>query len=91
MYIYFLFIFLFNKTKWLSPIVNHIYTVYPELDNLKWTIWSKYKENKIKCQTDKDCLFPQACCHHPVLAFENNYCCTNWNKRKLKYAYILIR
>lgn len=61
--------------------LNRIYKLYPQ--------WLKNKSDGslIPCKTDDDCPFPSACCNDPFFPVE--YCCYGWNKRKLKYAYIM--
>lgn len=65
---------------------NNILNIFPELTYFKWPNWSIRKGYKIKCNKDKDCLFPEACCHDPIIPGDK-FCCTNWKKRKLEYAY----
>lgn len=52
------------------------FEVFPEL-KLKWPIWAKKNGKAIKCETDSDCQFPQACCSHPILPGDK-FCCTGW-------------
>jgi hypothetical protein len=62
------------------------FEVFPEL-KLKWPIWAKRKDGGvIKCETDQDCQFPQACCPHPILPGDK-FCCTGFGKRILVPAY----
>lgn len=66
------------------------FEVFPEL-KLKWPIWSKRKDGSaIKCEKDSDCVFPQACCQHPVLPGEK-FCCTGFGRRVLVPAYATIK
>lgn len=68
-------------------IIPGFFEVFPELDFL-WPKWS-LKNNKLtECKSDKDCPFPQACCHHPIIPTKK-FCCTGGYKiRKLEPAYI---
>lgn len=61
--------------------------VFPELNNL-WPIWVKKNNVKLKCKVDDDCLFPQACCHHPIIPGDKFCCNGGYKKRILKYAFI---
>jgi hypothetical protein len=57
------------------------FEVFPELI-FRWPVWSKSKDgNVIKCKVDQDCLFPQACCSHPILPGDK-FCCTGGNKKR---------
>ena len=64
--------------------INTEFRLYP-----KW-IWIKNKNinniERIECEKDYDCPFPSACCNEPF--FPVQFCCNNWNKRYLEYAYI---
>jgi hypothetical protein len=64
-----------------------LFEVFPEIKNL-WPIWIRKKGQKIKCIKDEDCLFPQACCHHPIIPGEKFCCSGNYKKRQMKYAFI---
>jgi hypothetical protein len=59
---------------------------FPEIKNL-WPIWVKKQGCKIKCLKDDDCLFPQACCHHPIIPGENFCCDGGYKIRKFEYAF----
>ena len=62
------------------------FEVFPEL-KLKWPVWSKRKDGSVmKCETDSDCQFPQACCPHPILPGDK-FCCTGFGRRILVPAY----
>lgn len=62
------------------------FEVFPEL-KFKWPIWAKKKDGgAIKCKTDKDCRFPQACCSHPFIPGDK-FCCTGWTQRVMVPAY----
>ena len=68
-------------------IIPGFFDVFPELQ-LKWPEWKKKNGQRIECKIDKDCKFPQACCHHPIIP-GNKYCCTGYKKRTLEPAYIV--
>ena len=68
-------------------IIPGFFDVFPELQ-LKWPEWTKKNGQRIECKIDKDCKFPQACCHHPIIP-GNKYCCTGYKKRTLEPAYIV--
>ena len=64
---------------------------FPELMMFKWPVWSKRKNGSvIKCKTDADCQFPQACCPHPILPGEK-FCCTGFGRRVMVPAYNTLR
>lgn len=65
---------------------HHLLNIFPELKLFKWPKWTIHNGYKIKCKNDNDCLFPEACCHDPIIPGQK-FCCTNWTKRKLEYAY----
>ena len=67
---------LINKIREL----NYQYRFYP-----RWL--KKPDSSRIHCKTDDDCIFPAACCNDPF--FPLQFCCYGWNKRQLKYAYIM--
>ena len=64
--------------------------VFPEIKNL-WPIWVKKNGFKIKCNKDSDCLFPQACCHHPIIPGDNFCCYGGYKARELEYAFAIER
>lgn len=69
-------------------IANHsfIYKI-PALSHL-WPRWIQKNGVKKQCETDNDCNFPSACCHHPIISGEK-FCCTGgYKKRDLVKAYI---
>lgn len=68
-------------------IIPGFFDVFPELQ-LKWPEWTKKNGQRIECKTDKDCRFPEACCHHPIIP-GNKFCCTGYKKRILEPAYIV--
>jgi len=59
---------------------------FPEIKNL-WPIWVKKQGVKIKCNKDSDCLFPQACCNHPIIPGDNFCCNGGYKVRQLEYAF----
>jgi len=61
------------------------FEVFPEL-KLKWPIWARKQGRAIKCKTDQDCQFPQACCPHPILPGEK-FCCTGFGQRIMVPSY----
>jgi len=62
------------------------FEVFPEL-KLKWPNWAKRKDGQaIKCEKDKDCQFPQACCPHPIIPGDK-FCCTGWGQRIMSPSY----
>jgi hypothetical protein len=61
------------------------FEVFPEL-KLKWPIWSKRNGGLQKCETDRDCPVPQACCPHPLLPGDK-FCCTGFGRRVMEPAY----
>lgn len=63
------------------------FEVFPELKVFKWPIWAKTKKGGvIKCEVDSDCVFPQACCPHPILPGDK-FCCTGFGRRAMVPAY----
>ena len=64
---------------------SFIYKI-PVLYNL-WPRWIQKNGIKKQCETDNDCNFPSACCHHPIIPGDK-FCCTGYKKRKLVKAYI---
>lgn len=65
------------------------FEIFPELE-LKWPKWTMKHNKRIECESDADCKFPQACCHHPILPGKK-YCCTGGYKvRALKPAFIPV-
>lgn len=63
------------------------FETFPELKIFKWPIWAKSKGGSvIKCETDQDCQFPQACCPHPILPGDK-FCCTGFGRRAMIPAY----
>ena len=66
------------------------FEVFPEL-KLKWPIWARKKDGgAIKCETDRDCQFPQACCAHPIVPGDK-FCCTGYGRRIMVPAYDVQR
>lgn len=62
------------------------FEVFPEL-KLKWPDWTRAKNGQpLKCKKDSDCLFPQACCQHPIFPGES-FCCTGWGRRAMVPQY----
>ena len=62
------------------------FEVFPEL-KLKWPTWARRKDGTaLKCETDADCPFPNACCPHPIIPGDK-FCCTGWGRRVLVPAY----
>eukprot|EP01041_Mallomonas_annulata_P001651 gene1651-3194_t len=62
------------------------FEVFPEL-KFKWPKFSRTKDgNRIKCEMDSDCPFPQACCPHPIIPGDK-FCCTGWGSRVLVPQY----
>ena len=75
----------------MSLIINlkciGFFEVFPEL-KFKWPVWARKKNGgAIECETDKDCLFPQACCNHPIIPGKK-FCCTGYGQRIMEPAYI---
>jgi len=68
-------------------IIPGFFDVFPELQ-LKWPEWIKKNGQRIECKIDKDCKFPEACCHHPIIP-GNKFCCRGYKKRTLEPAYIV--
>lgn len=66
--------------------IHGLFEVFPELE-ATWPKWMRTNGKRMRCKTDEDCEFPQACCHHPILPGDH-YCCSgNYKKRALKPAY----
>ena len=64
-----------------------LFEVFPEF-KLKWPVWSKNKKgDKIVCEKDEDCKFPETCCIHPFLPGEK-FCCTGFGTRRMVPAYV---
>jgi hypothetical protein len=42
----------------------------------------------LKCNVDKDCPIPYACCHDAFFPTKDNFCCLNYKNREYEYAYI---
>lgn len=73
-----------EEKEWMLP---GLLEVFPELNMLKWPIWSKNKNGRVtRCETDSDCPFPQACCPHPILPGDK-FCCTGFGSRIMEPAY----
>lgn len=90
-----------TKQKWKEFLVEEqkatgltfpgFFEVFPELKAFKWPIWAKSKSGSvIKCETDQDCQFPQACCPHPILPGDK-FCCTGFGRRAMVPAYATRR
>jgi len=63
------------------------FEVFPEL-KFKWPIWARKKDGgAIECETDRDCIFPQACCNHPIIPGKK-FCCTGLGQRIMEPAYV---
>lgn len=63
------------------------FEVFPEL-KLKWPKWARKRDGgAIECETDRDCLFPQACCNHPIIPGKK-FCCTGMGQRIMEPAYV---
>ena len=86
-----------TKQKWKEFLVEEqkstglsfpgFFEVFPEFKVFKWPIWAKTKSGGvIKCETDQDCQFPQACCPHPILPGDK-FCCTGFGRRAMTPAY----
>ena len=62
------------------------FEVFPELKFL-WPTWTRNQDgNVMLCETDEDCIFPQACCPHPILPGKK-FCCTGTGQRILVPQY----
>ena len=62
------------------------FEVFPEL-KFKWPIWARKKDGgAIECESDRDCMFPQACCNHPF--FTKKFCCTGYGQRIMEPAFV---
>jgi len=62
------------------------FEVFPELRFL-WPTWARRRDGGvIECLTDEDCVFPQACCPHPILPGKK-FCCTGTGQRILVPQY----
>jgi hypothetical protein len=62
------------------------FEVFPEL-KLKWPKWARNKNgDPLRCETDRDCPFPQACCPHPIIPGDK-FCCTGFGQRIMEPAY----
>jgi hypothetical protein len=62
--------------------------VFPELKNFKWPVWAKKRDGGlVKCETDRDCQVPQACCPHPIIPGDK-FCCTGWGTRIMDKQYV---
>eukprot|EP01039_Chlorochromonas_danica_P010705 gene10703-11881_t len=65
-----------------------LFEVFPELE-FKWPKWARRKDGSaVECQSEADCPFPQACCHHPIIPGQN-FCCTGWGRRVLVPQYVM--
>jgi hypothetical protein len=65
-----------------------ILEVFPELKNFKWPVWAKKRNGGlVKCETDRDCQVPQACCPHPIIPGDK-FCCTGWGNRIMDKQYV---
>lgn len=42
----------------------------------------------LKCNLDKDCPIPYACCHDAFFPMKDKFCCLYYKKREYDYAYI---
>ena len=63
------------------------FDVFPEL-KIQWPKWSKDRNGGLtRCESDRDCPVPQACCPHPIIPGEK-FCCTGFGKRILEPAYV---
>jgi hypothetical protein len=72
--------FLAEEEKSTGLKLPGFFEVFPEL-NFKWPKWAKKRDGSIlECETDEDCLFPQACCPHPIIPTKK-FCCTGWGQR----------
>lgn len=75
-----------NEKKETGFYFPGFFEVFPEL-KFKWPVWSKRKDGTaIKCKTDQDCQFPQACCNHPIVPGDK-FCCTGFGRRIMVPAY----
>lgn len=62
------------------------FDVFPEL-RIQWPKWSKNRNGGLtRCESDRDCPVPQACCPHPIIPGEK-FCCTGFGRRILEPAY----
>ncbi len=66
------------------------FELFPELDIIKWPQWFKKNGKRIKCEKDEDCMFPQACCHHPIVPGDKFCCLGGYKQRQLQYAFVPI-
>lgn len=66
------------------------FELFPELDIIKWPEWFKKNGKRIKCEKDEDCMFPQACCHHPIVPGDKFCCLGGYKQRALQYAFVPI-
>lgn len=71
-----------------ESILPTLREAFPEINNI-WPIWVKKQGFKIACNKDEDCLFPQACCHHPIIPGEKFCCKGGYKTRQLQYAFIV--
>lgn len=47
------------------------------------------KEDKNKCKTNKDCVYPKICCPNPIVP-SNKFCC-NGHYSKQTYKHFLLQ
>ena len=66
------------------------FELFPELDIIKWPQWFKKNGKRIKCEKDEDCMFPQACCHHPIVPGDKFCCLGGYKQRALQYVFVPI-
>lgn len=73
-----------------KPKFPGFFEVFPELDIIKWPQWIKKNGKIIKCEKDEDCMFPQACCHHPIVPGDKFCCSGGYKQRNLQFAFLPI-
>jgi hypothetical protein len=63
------------------------FEIFPELE-FKWPLWVMKKGKRLQCKRDEDCMFPQSCCHHPIIPGDK-FCCTGgYKQRTLQYVFV---
>ena len=68
-------------------VLPGFFDVFPEL-KIQWPKWAKNRNGGLtRCESDRDCPVPQACCPHPIIPGEK-FCCTGFGKRILEPAYV---
>jgi hypothetical protein len=89
------------KIKLLLHDMNIIFVLFALLNKLSYNKFLNNINKKLhlptwhnpslKCNLDKDCPVPYACCHDAFFPTKDKFCCLNYKKREYEYEYAYIK